>query len=208
MLVAPAGYGKSTILADWTEQDERPSAWLTLDERHNDPALLLGAIASLLDEIEPIGDEVFAPIATPRSGVSSVVVPRLRDALEGRRQPFILVLDDLHLVENPDCLDPLVEIAQSIPAGSQIAFASRTEPKLPLGRMRADRLLTEIDARDLEMNAGRGSADARRVRARASARRREATGRAHRGLAGGALPGGPLADPEVQSRGRDRRLSR
>lgn len=153
MLVAPAGYGKSTILADWTEQDERPSAWLALDERHNDPALLLGAIAALLDEIEPIGDEVFAPIATPRSGVSSVVVPRLRDALEGRRQPFILVLDDLHLVENPECLEPLVEVAQSIPAGSQIAFASRTEPKLPLGRMRADRLLTEIDARDLEMDA-------------------------------------------------------
>ena len=66
--------------------------------------------------------------------MSSAVVPRLCGALEDPRKPFILVLDDLHLVENPDCLDPLVEIVQSIPAGSQIAFASRTEPKLPLGR--------------------------------------------------------------------------
>lgn len=154
LVVAPAGYGKSTILADWAEQDERPSAWLTLDERHNDPALLLGAIVSLLDQIEPIGDEVFAPLSTPRSGVSSVVVPRLQDALQNGRAPFILILDDLHLVDNPDCLDPLVEIAQSIPAGSQIAFAGRTEPKLPLGRMRAHRLLSELDAGDLAMDAG------------------------------------------------------
>ncbi len=153
LLVAPAGYGKSTLLADWTEQDERPSAWITLDERHNDPALLLGAIASVLDAIEPIGDEVFAPIATPRGRVSSVVVPRLREAIKARRKDFVLVLDDLHLVENPDCLDPLVAIAQSVPAGSQIAFASRSEPKLPLGRMRAHRLLAEFDAHDLKMNA-------------------------------------------------------
>ena len=142
MLVAPAGYGKSTILADWTERDERPSAWLTLDERHNDPTLLLGAIASLLDQIEPIGEEVFAPLSAPRSGVSSVVVPRLGEALEARTKAFVLVLDDLHLVDNPDCLDSLVAIAHSVPAGSQIAFASRTEPKLPLGRMRAQRLLS------------------------------------------------------------------
>ena len=157
MLVAPAGYGKSTILTDWTERDERPSAWLTLDERHNDPTLLLGAVASLLDQIEPIGEEVFAPLSAPRSGVSSVVVPRLGEALEARTKAFILVLDDLHHVDNPDCLDSLVTIAHSVPAGSQIALASRTEPKLPLGRMRAQRLLSEMDARDLQMNAGEAS---------------------------------------------------
>src|SRR5688572_13004349 len=54
MLVAPAGYGKSTILADWALRDERPSAWLTLDERHNDPSVFLVAIATLLHRIEPI----------------------------------------------------------------------------------------------------------------------------------------------------------
>ena len=99
LLVAPAGYGKSTLLTDWAQQDERTSAWLTLDERHNDPALLLGAIASILDTIEPIGDEVFAPLSTPRSGISNVVVPRLCTALASREKPFVLILDDLHLVE-------------------------------------------------------------------------------------------------------------
>ncbi|HYH62080.1 MAG TPA: LuxR C-terminal-related transcriptional regulator [Solirubrobacterales bacterium] len=154
MLVAPAGYGKSTALADWTAQDERPSAWLTLDERHNDPAVLLYAIASLLDDIEPIGEEVFAPLSTPRSGVSSAVVPRLRNALHDRHRPFILVFDDLHLVENPDCVAPLVAVIQSVPPGSQVAIASRSTPPWPFGRMRANRLLTELSASELEMSVG------------------------------------------------------
>src|SRR5688500_8305417 len=153
MLVAPAGYGKSTILADWAEQDERPSAWLTLDERHNDPALLLGAIAALLHRIEPMPEEVFAPLATARSGVSSVAAPRIGEVIRSREQPFILILDDLHLVHNPDCVDPLAAILQAVPPGSQIAIASRAEPKLPLGRMRADRMLSEFGASDLGMDA-------------------------------------------------------
>ena len=101
MLVAPAGYGKSTILYDWTAQDARSSAWLTLDERHNDPALLLGAIASLLHVIEPVPQEVFAPLATPRSGISAAVLPRFSEALKRREIPFMLVLDDLHLIRGP-----------------------------------------------------------------------------------------------------------
>ena len=152
MVVAPAGYGKSTLLADWTAHDQRPSAWLTLDTRHNDPVVMLGAIASRLDEIEPIGECVFAPLSTPRSGVSSVVLPRLHEALMNRDKPFVLVLDDLHLVQNQDCVEPLFAIAQSLRAGSQIAIASRMEPQLPLGRMRADRLLAEMGANDIRMD--------------------------------------------------------
>jgi LuxR family maltose regulon positive regulatory protein len=153
VLVAPAGYGKSTLLADWTEQDERPSAWLALDERHNDPALLLSAIVALLDQLEPMPEEVFAPLATPRSGASSVAAPRIGEAIRSREQPFILVLDDLHRVDNPDCVDPLVAILQAVPTGSQIAIAKRAEPSLPLGRMRADRMVTELRAGDLRMDA-------------------------------------------------------
>jgi len=157
MLVAPAGYGKSTILADWTERDARPSAWLTVDGRHNDPAVMLGAIASRLDGLEPVGEDVFAPLATHRSGVSSAVVPRLCAALRDR-QPFVLVLDDLHLVERPDCIEPLAALARCIPAGSQIAVASRSEPSLPIGRMRADRLLVEVSADELAMTTREAAA--------------------------------------------------
>jgi LuxR family transcriptional regulator, maltose regulon positive regulatory protein len=156
-LVAPAGYGKTTALADWAEHDERASAWLTLDDRHNDPALLLGAIASLLDRIEPIDEEVFAPLATTRAGVSSAVVPRLCAVLRERREPFVLVLDDLDSIENPECFEPLAKVAQAIPVGSQLAVASRVEPRLPIGRMRANRLLAEVGAEDLVMTTREAS---------------------------------------------------
>lgn len=152
MVIAPAGYGKSTILADWIARDSRPGAWLTLEDRHNDPAMLLGAVASLLDRIEPVGEEVFAPLGAPRSGVSDVVVPRLCDTLRRRKQPFVLILDDLHCVDRQDCLEPVAALLQAVPAGSQIAIASRTQPPLPLGRMRADRVMAEFGAPDLEMN--------------------------------------------------------
>jgi LuxR family transcriptional regulator, maltose regulon positive regulatory protein len=156
-VVAPAGYGKTTALADWTEHDDRPSAWLTLDERHNDPALMLGAIASLLDRIEPIEEEVFAPLATPRAGVSSAVVPRLCAVLRDRRRPFVLVLDDLDHIANPECTGPLATIAEALPARSQLAVASRTEPLLPLGRMRANRLLAEVGSEELKMTTREAS---------------------------------------------------
>ena len=156
-LVAPAGYGKTTALSDWAEHDDRPSAWLTLDERHNDPALMLGAIASLLDRIEPIDEEVFAPLATSRAGVSSAVVPRLSTVLRDRRTPFVLILDDLDHIENPDCTGPLATLIEAIPAGSQLAFASRTETSLPLGRLRAGRLLSEVGPEELVMTTREAS---------------------------------------------------
>jgi LuxR family transcriptional regulator, maltose regulon positive regulatory protein len=157
MLVAPSGYGKTTALADWTEQDGRPCAWLTLDERHNDPALLFGAIAALLDRIEPIPDGVFAPLTMPRAGVSSAVVPRLCAALRERRLPFVLVLDDLDLVDQRDCIGPLDAIARAIPGGSRLAVGTRTEPELPLARLRADRVLTQLGAEELQMTTREAS---------------------------------------------------
>ena len=60
LVVGPAGYGKTTALAEWAEQDERPFAWITLDPGDDDPGRLLASIAFALDEIEPVGREIFA----------------------------------------------------------------------------------------------------------------------------------------------------
>jgi LuxR family maltose regulon positive regulatory protein len=60
LVTPPAGYGKTTILSQWDEADARPFVWLTLDERHNDPALLLGTLVSGLSAIEPVGERVSA----------------------------------------------------------------------------------------------------------------------------------------------------
>ena len=151
LVAAPAGYGKTTFLAQWEDADERPFAWITLDERYNDPVLLLGSIAAAIDEITPLDDAVFAPLLSPRPNLWDVVVPRLCHALRQCEQPFVIVLDDVHNLNNPEALRPLPELASCLNAGSTLAITSRDEPEMPLGRLRTQRRLGEVRARELMM---------------------------------------------------------
>ena len=157
LLLAPAGYGKTTVLSQWEVADQRPFGWISLDDRHNDPVLFVGSIATALDEIEPLDDRVLAPLRTPDPNLQDVVIPRLCDALGRRDHPFVLVLDDVHSLQNPDSLRPLGSIAESVPGGSKLALASRDEPAIPLGRLRAQRLLLELRVEDLAMTPAEGS---------------------------------------------------
>ena len=151
VLVAPAGYGKSTLLTEWERVDERPFAWVMLDERHNDPAFLLGSIARSLNEIEPIDEGVFAALATSRPSIEKVVVPRLAESLQEQARPLVLVLDDLHAVTEKESLDALAALAERVPSGSRFALASRTQPPIELGRLRAHHQLVELGPGDLLM---------------------------------------------------------
>ena len=157
LLAAPAGYGKTTALAPWAEVDERPFAWIMLDGRYDDAAVLLGSIAAALDEIEPIDERVFAPFRTPSPNIRNVVVPRLCDALAGREQAFVLVLDDVRWLSGTQSLGALATIAENLPPGSQLAIAAREEPTIPLGRLRARRQLVEFRAADLAMTTEEAS---------------------------------------------------
>ena len=158
LLAAPAGYGKTTVLSQWAETDERQFAWIALDDRYNDPALLIGSIAAALDGIEPLDEAVFAPLMAPRPDLRNVVVPRLCEAIHDREQPFVVVLDDLHHLNNPESLQPLAAIAERLPTGSALAITSRQQPELPVGRLRARRLLVELHAHDLAMTLREASA--------------------------------------------------
>ena len=153
VLVAPAGYGKSTLLSEWEQADERSFAWVMIDERHNDPAFLLGSIARSLDEIEPVDEGVFAALTTSRPSIQKVAIPRLAESLHERDRPFVLVLDDIHAITEPGALKSLAALADRIPSRSRLVLASRTEPPVELGRHRAHHGLVELHANDLVMNA-------------------------------------------------------
>jgi LuxR family maltose regulon positive regulatory protein len=156
-LVAPAGYGKTTTLLEWDAADERPFVWFTLEERHADPAFLMGAIARALSEVEPIDDGVFAALSAPRHNTAGVVIPRLCESLRDADIPMVLVLDDVHSVRSREALSPLVRVAESLPTGSMLVLASRDEPPIPLGRLRAHHQLVELAAQDLVMTRSEGS---------------------------------------------------
>ena len=132
LLVAPAGYGKTTLLEHWLQQDPRPVAWLTVDESDDDPDRLVAAIARALDDV-------------------AATLVELADALVLRQEPFVLVLDDLHHLRSPEAQGVVMAIADAMPYGSQVVAACRREPDLPIGRLRAHGRLFDLRARDLVM---------------------------------------------------------
>ena len=152
-VVAPAGYGKTTLLAQWADADPRPFAWVALDGRDDDDAVVfLRYIAAALHSVEPLPSDVFSALSGPRASDWPMRVPRIGRALAGVGHPLVLVLDDLHTIANPACLDVLTALFQYVPAGSQIAVASREEPPLPLARWRSQGSVSEIGVADLRLN--------------------------------------------------------
>ena len=148
-VVAPAGYGKTTLLAKWAEADSRPFAWVALDGRDDDAVVLLRSIAAAIDRVEPLSPDVFDALSGPGGSTWSTRVPRVGGALAARKRPLVLALDDLHAVASSTSLDVLAELFRYVPAGSQIAITSREEPALPLARWRAQGSLNEIGVADL-----------------------------------------------------------
>ena len=151
-VVATAGYGKTTLLAGWAEADPRPFAWVALDGRHDDPVVFLRYVASAIHRVEPVAPDVFDALLGPGGSTWSTRVPRLGRALAELQRPLVLVLDDLHAVANPSCLDVLAALLTYVPAGSQIAIASREAPALPLARWRTEGLVQEIGVADLRLD--------------------------------------------------------
>ena len=151
LLVAPAGYGKTMTLSEWASEDERRFAWITLDDEDNDPARLLGSIAGALDELQPMGNGVLEALATPRPSIFRVVLPRLLRAMDEIDSQLVLVLDDVHCVEEPESLKALSVLAEQMPPSVRLAMAGHTEPAIGIGRLRAHRRLVELRAHDLVM---------------------------------------------------------
>ena len=151
-VAAPPGYGKSTLLVQWAEQDARSFVWLSIDGRDNHPVVLLTYIAMALDRSEPIDRAVFRALASPGAPIMETVLPRLGSALSSRTLPVVMVLDDAHLLRNGECVDQVGVLVDHLPSGSQLAIAGRGESPLPLGRLRAEGRVVEIGTDDLAMD--------------------------------------------------------
>src|SRR4051794_14087065 len=147
-VVAPAGYGKTTLLALWADADERPFAWLSLDRHDNDPIVLLTHLAVAVDRISPLPAETFDALRTAGVSVPATVVPRLGAALDRLPGPLVLVLDDVHHLKDGASLDALVALVDHVRGTTQIALAGRGMP-VPLARRRAQGRTVEIGVEDL-----------------------------------------------------------
>ena len=202
-VTAPAGYGKSTLLAEWARTEDRPVAWVSLDSFDDDPAAFLFSLASAYGRITPDGEGLIADVGGLGVSVLGRAAPRLASAFRTSPQPFVLMLDDLHEVRSPACHDALGVAIAGIPPGSQFVAASRDEqPHLP--RLRAEGDAMEFGARRPGPRRGRRAPDLRGGADRAQPADGGSGDRAHRGLARGPVP--RCADRE-RDLGSERRRS-
>lgn len=151
-IAAPAGYGKTTLIAQWAARDSRPFAWVSLEDRDDDPASLLTYIAAALHRIHAIDLAVFRGAAAASNSMWSTGLPRLGAALAAMPDPIVLVLDDVHELRHPDCVDALEPLAKHLTSGSQLVLSGRAEKGAPLARIRADRQLVEVGPTDLALS--------------------------------------------------------
>ena len=143
-ITAPAGYGKSTLLAQWAEAETRRVAWVSFDRFDDDPAALLSVVASAYAAISPDLADLIADVRG--LGISSLgrAAPRLAAALRASPVPFVLMLDDLHALRSPACHDVLSVVISGVPAripggGGEPVRAAASGAPARLGRRHGDR---------------------------------------------------------------------
>ena len=149
LVCTPAGFGKTTLLADWARADRRPVAWLSLDAADNDPARFWRHVAAALDGALPgVAERAAALLGGLQSASSEAVVTTLVNQLVGGPE-VVLVLDDYHLIQAPRVHQSVGFLLTHLPPCLRLVLATRADPPLPLARLRAGGQLTEFRAADL-----------------------------------------------------------
>ena len=145
---APAGYGKTVLLADWARRGGHPVAWLSLDAGDNDPARFWRHAVAALDRARPGTGERVAPLLGPSAPTSfQGLVTALINDLAG--EEALLVFDDYHVISAQQVHESLSFLVEHRPAGIGVVLSTRSDPPLPLARLRARGQLTEIRVAEL-----------------------------------------------------------
>jgi LuxR family maltose regulon positive regulatory protein len=150
LVSAPPGYGKTTLVTEWLHGAERPFAWLALDEDDNDPVRFLTYLVAALQTIDPqVGQTVEAMLQTGQPGPKESVLTALINDVARIAFPFVLVLDDYHLISTLPIHQQLAFLLDFQPPQMHLVIASREDPPLPLSRWRARGQMLELRHADL-----------------------------------------------------------
>jgi LuxR family transcriptional regulator, maltose regulon positive regulatory protein len=151
LVVAPAGYGKTTLLSQWADRDARPFVWVSVDEHDNEPIAFLRHVAAALDGLKPLDASALESLSPDEGSVWTRAVPRLAAALASQESPFVLVLDGADRLPD-DSISAVAALLEHIPAGSMMALSGRVAPSLPVATLRARQPLLEIGPYELALS--------------------------------------------------------
>jgi LuxR family maltose regulon positive regulatory protein len=167
LVSAPAGYGKTTLLAEWVgAQRAAPLrvAWLSLDEGDNDPVRFLSYLVAALQAIDgSIGQDALDALQSPQPPSAETLVTLLVNQIGAASGTFILVLDDYHLITAQPVHDALTFLLERLPGNGHLVIATRADPPLPIARLRARGQLTELRQADLRFTPGEAAEFLNRV---------------------------------------------
>src|SRR6266487_4246490 len=150
LIAAPAGFGKTTLVSEWVEGIERPTAWLSLDEGDNDPARFLAYLVAALQTIAAhIGEGVLGALQSPQPPPTEAILMALLNEITTLPDNFVLVLDDYHMIDAKPVDIALTYLVEHLPPQMHLVIATREDPQLPLARLRAQGQLIELRAADL-----------------------------------------------------------
>lgn len=150
-VTAPAGYGKTSFLAEWRELESRAVGWITLSAADDDPAAFMRLLATASADFVQDSSELLRIVDAGKARVLAHVAPAVSFALSQSRVPFVLFIDDVHVLRSPECFDALDIVLTGVPAGSQIVWASRQRHEaIARGRLAASE--TAVLAEDLRLD--------------------------------------------------------
>jgi LuxR family maltose regulon positive regulatory protein len=150
LVSAPAGFGKTTIVSEWINSSENPTAWFSLDEGDNDPTRFLTYLVTALQTVAPgLGEGVLALLQSPQPSPIDSLLITLINEIATEPEAFVLVLDDFHVIESHVVEKSLTFILDHMPPQMHLTIATREDPRLPLARLRVGDQLTELRVTDL-----------------------------------------------------------
>ncbi len=151
LVSAPAGFGKTTVLAQWLAQSKTPVAWLSLEPDDNEPVRFLSYLIAALQTLDPfIGESALVLLHMPQPAPPQTVLAQLtNDLLTREAAAFVLVLDDYHVITAEAIHRMLISLVEHLPPQMHLMIATRADPPLQLARLRARGQLTEVRVADL-----------------------------------------------------------
>ena len=150
LVSAPAGFGKTTLVAEWLSGVAHPVAWLSLDEEDNDPARFFAYLVAALQTVDPnVGQAAQAMLQSPQPPPPEPLLASLINDVAATPRPFVLVLDDYHLIHTLPIHQQLAFLLDHQPPQIHLVIGSREDPPLPLSRLRARGQMVDIRQADL-----------------------------------------------------------